>query len=175
MEHNQNVFLYLAVGLLVTSLVVASIVTMPKGNSLTDVGNDQVVMPISLPISSTCSYNIVQVLSGNPRTIQERACSDNHVIFQSTNASLVFQNTFNNINANGGGRVHITGYSPNGTITTGAYNFSGSVALPDSGYMSIFGDGSKSVIKVTGDNVYAFYITGTKTVDNFLNEWPDIS
>lgn len=128
----------------------------------------------SIMNNTTCDYNIIQIIGSNPRNIEEIQCSNGNILFQSTNATLVFKDTFTRINSNGGGRIHVTGYSGNGSITSGAYNISGSIALPDSGYMDIFGDGSFTVLKTTRDNVYMFYLIGTKTVDNFLNTWRDM-
>lgn len=123
---------------------------------------------------SYCNFNIIQIIGTNPRDVREIDCSNNNILFDSTNASLVFQDTFNRVNSKGGGTVHVTGYSANGSITSGAYNFSGSVRLPDSGYLSITGDDSHTVIKATRDNVYEFFITGVKTTDNFFNVWRDL-
>lgn len=124
--------------------------------------------------TSVCNYNINQVVNANnPRTVQLVSCNNNQILYSSTNATLVFNQLFTKINADGGGRVHVTGYSQNGTLNH-AYNFSGSVALPDSGYLDIFGDGSFTVLKATRDNVDMFYTTGTKSVDIYFNTWRDM-
>lgn len=173
-----GLFAGLSIGLVaLLALAFVSNTVTPQSSHATDVSNDLSYNLVNIAgKASTCNYNIIQVVGGTTRNIQEIDCLKQNVLFESTNATLVFQDVFNRVNANGGGRVHVTGYSQNGTLNH-PYNITGSIKLPYSGYLDIFGDGAYTVLKIpsTRDNIDMFYTAGTiSTHDIYFNSWRDM-
>jgi hypothetical protein len=173
---SQNTLLYIAIGALVLSLGIVGI-TNSIHSSATDVSNDQPITFINIPAHSgagVLTYNIVQLINGSsPRIIQAINSQTGAVDFQNVNASVLIQSVFNRINSNGGGVVHITGYGINHV-----YNITGSIALPVSGNLQVYGDGIGQTylrIPVGRDNVDMFYLIGNQPVDVFFNYWHDLN
>lgn len=117
-----------------------------------------------------CNYNIIQVQSGSPRLINAYDCTNNNLLYSSTNASSVFNSIMTLVNKNKGGVVHVTGYN-----TTHPYNFTSPIIIPDKGHLYFYGDGVEyTVLKIpSGSDNNLFQFSGIKTSDAFFNTFKD--
>lgn len=119
-----------------------------------------------------CDYAVLQIQSGDPRTIEGIKCSTNEVLYSSTNASFVFNSLMTLINNNNGGVIEIHGY----TITH-PYNITTAIILPDSGRLELKGQGAwYSTLKIpAGSDNDMFKFVGSKSVDSFFNYLHDFN
>ena len=166
MQDGDKIFLTLGIVLGITAIFIVAIMLPP-----TKADSPIIIINNRANSTSTCQYNIMQLVNGsNPRTIQEFGCPNGNLLFQSTNASAVFNDVMTRINSAGGGVVHVTGYN-----STHPYNVTSAIIIPNNGHLYFYGDGSEyTILQIpSGSDNNLFQFSGTKTKNSFFNSWRD--